>query len=284
MMTERNLRMEMLLQDLLETVENQKPVDLTAVVQAVQGLNGGASAQEIAEALAKYLAPADYANNQLAVALNDIKEQLSKLPRTLREVGGGRTIVAGPNIPNDMTRQLGKVNVENFPATQDVNVTNTDVRVTNTTAQEIGTGKFNIYGSGKISLAVAGNFRAILRNPSTSGKTIKLHRISAFGTSTGWASILINPTTGLPITAARPSLNAIVGGGVAGIAEVKADADTTTPLGGGTDTGIVLGIAGGQRTELNLPPLIIAPGVALGFNVPFAGAADVTLAVYTTEV
>ena len=281
-------RILMLLEEIAEkdtTVRVNPQVDLSEMVQAVEHLKGPASAIEIAEALAKYLAPADSGNNALAVAMNDIKDQLAKLPRTLREIGGARTIVAGPNIPNDMTRQLGKVDVENFPATQNVSVTNTAVNVTNSTATEIGTGKFQMYTTGRLELAVAGNVRATITNPVGSGKTIKMHRLAGLASAgPDWATLWINPTTGLPATAARTALNAIVGGGVPNVGQVKADTSATTPLGGGTDPGIVFGIPAASRFELNLPPLILAAGVTLGINVPFAGAATAVMSVYTTEV
>ena len=269
------LNIELLLEEYLEqiraAVQQDRHVEVITQPQSFDELKTvlkPVTAQEIADALAPYFARLEN-DTQIVEAMNAVRQAAEKIRYPETGKGYVQTSIKVGNKSSDPVQ---------------TNITNSAVNVTNTTATEIGQGKFNIYGSGKISLAVAGNFRATLKNPATSGKTIKVHRISAFGTSTGWASILINPTTGLPVTAVRPSMNAIVGGGAAGIAEVKADSDTTVPLGGGTDTGIVLGVAGGTRTELNLPPLIVAPGVTLGFNVPFAGAADVTLAVYATEV
>lgn len=142
--------------------------------------------------------------------------------------------------------------------------------------------RFFLAGSGRLSLSVAGNVRATITNPAGSGRNMMLARLVSFGTGTAWATILINPTTGLPATAARPHLNAIVGAaGGAGV--MKVDTDTTVALGGGTDTGIVLGSGANNRNPVDLPPIILTPGLTMGINIPFAGAADATLSLYWFE-
>lgn len=151
------------------------------------------------------------------------------------------------------------------------------------TSQKVGQGRFNLAGTGRLTLSVAGNVRATFANPAGSGRNLKVVRISSSGTGTAWASVLINPTTGLPVSAPRPVLNAVAGGGLSAVGELRVDTDATAALGGGTDTGIVIGMPSGQRTHLDLPPIILTPGVTLGINVPFAGAADSAMAVYWIE-
>lgn len=159
------------------------------------------------------------------------------------------------------------------------------IPVTNTPAELASIGRGFIVGSGRLTLSVAGNVRAILRNPAASGRNVIVAGLSVFGTGVSWASIYLNPTAGVPATANRVGLNAIAGGGDTRVGELRVDTDTTVALGGGLDTGIVLGSGGGDRTSLELPfPIVIAQGVTLGINVPFAGAADATLSAYLVEV
>lgn len=142
--------------------------------------------------------------------------------------------------------------------------------------------RFFLAGSGRLSLSVAGNVRATIANPADSGRNMFLARLVSFGTGTAWATLLVNPTTGLPVTPARPHLNAIAGA-PGGVGVLKVDTDAATPLGGGVDTGIVLGSGANTRNPVDLPPIILAPGVTLGINVPFAGAADIALSLYWLE-
>lgn len=150
-------------------------------------------------------------------------------------------------------------------------------------SQKVGQGKFFLAGSGRLTLSVAGNIRALFSNPVGSGKTISIVRMAGFTTQTGYASILLNPTAGLPEGTPRPALNGVAGGGVPRVGVLLVDTNATTPMSGGVDTGIVLGMPGGARTSIDLPPIVLAAGVSLGINVPFAGAADATLSIYWIE-
>lgn len=149
--------------------------------------------------------------------------------------------------------------------------------------QQVALGRFFLSSTGRVSLTAAGNFRATIQNPAGSGKTINLGRLAAFATGTGYAGIRLNPTTGLPTTTPRAISNAVLGGGVAPAAVLRVDTDLTVALSGGTDTGLTFGIPGGTRTSLDLPPLVLSAGQTMGLNVPFAGAADVTMSVYWWE-
>lgn len=151
------------------------------------------------------------------------------------------------------------------------------------TSQKVAQGKFFLASSGKLVLSLAGNVRALFRNPANSGKMMSIVRMAGFTTGTGYAGILLNPTTGLPTSTPRPALNAVAGGGIPRLGVLTVDTDTTVPLGGGVDTGLVIGMPGGARTSIDLPPLVLAPGVSMGINIPFAGAADATLSLYWVE-
>lgn len=150
-------------------------------------------------------------------------------------------------------------------------------------AARVGTGRFYMAGTGKLDLTVAGNVRAVIENPAGSGRTVNVVRMAGLATGVGWADLFVNPTTGLPATAARPVTNAIVGGGQAPVAVVRADTSAVTALGGGTATGVTLGVPSGARFSLDLPPLVLAPGVSLGVNDAFAGSASLALSVYWFE-
>ncbi len=146
----------------------------------------------------------------------------------------------------------------------------------------VANGRFYLAGTGRMALTVAGNIRAVIQNPATSGRNVRLVRIAGLATGTAWADLLLNPTAGVPATAARPVLNAIAGGGVAPVATIRADTDATVALSGGA-TGLTVGVPANQRFALDLPPLVLAPGVTLGINAAFAGAADLALSVYWYE-
>lgn len=138
-------------------------------------------------------------------------------------------------------------------------------------------------GSGRLTLAAAGNVRGTFTNPAGSGRTCFIARIAGMSTATGYLSLRRNPSTGLPVSAARPTLNAVLGSATNPVGMLKVDTDLVTALGGGTDTGIVLGAPANQRLSIELPPLVVLPGASLGLGVSFAGAADMTISVYWFE-
>lgn len=134
----------------------------------------------------------------------------------------------------------------------------------------------------RMTLAAAGNVRATIQNPAGSGRRVLVYKLTGLATGTAWARMRVNPTTGLPV-AARPVNNAYVGHPNTAVAQMKADTDLTVALGGGTDSGLDVGIPSGSRWELKLEPMIIPAGVTLGVNVPFAGAADAVMTAYWIE-
>ncbi len=145
-------------------------------------------------------------------------------------------------------------------------------------------GRFYLAGSGQLSLAVAGNVRAMVANPADSGVVAYLVRMTTFGTGRSWTTLYRNPTIGLPTTAVRPVLNAVMGPPVpAAKLELRVDTNATEALSGGIATGIVLGAGAERRNSVDLPPFVVYPGEVVGVNVPFAGAADATMNLYWYE-
>lgn len=136
--------------------------------------------------------------------------------------------------------------------------------------------------TGQLSLTVSGNVRALLSNPGASTRRICVYRVvGATSAGPAWAGLRINPTLGLP-AATKPISNVLLGG-PASVASIAADVNTTDSLTGGTDTGLVYAMFSG-RTVVDIPaPIIVSPGNALGFNVPFTGASDAAISVYWYE-
>lgn len=124
-------------------------------------------------------------------------------------------------------------------------------------------------GTGPLVLTAAGNIRATISNPTGSGVNVSIFRLVWFADAKGEASLFVNPTVGLPATAVRPRLNAIAGA-AGGVGEVKADTNATTALSGGVDTGVLIGLGANVREAIDLPPIVLTPGVTMGINVPIS--------------
>lgn len=135
-------------------------------------------------------------------------------------------------------------------------------------------------GSGRITLGVAGNIRGTLGNPVAATDNIHIIRLAGLTSVVSWATLLYNPTAGLPLSAARRVNNNVLS--LAGDSTVmKVDTDATTPLSGGTDLGVTLGLAAGHRFQVDLPvPIVLAPGASLGLAIPISGSGDVSFTMY----
>lgn len=158
--------------------------------------------------------------------------------------------------------------------------------VTNRALERLQAQKMFVADTGKVTLSVAGNFRATFTNPSTSGRNLIIAKLVAADSSSAiaWGEVWKQPTTGLPATAARPNRNLVflaAGGNDVGVGELRADTDATVALGGGDLVGVI-GVPGATRTEIH-GPFVLTPGVVIGLNVPYAGAADVAFSVYYYE-
>lgn len=157
--------------------------------------------------------------------------------------------------------------------------------VVNGATAALARGRMFVAGTGKLTLAAAGNFRATFTNPAASGRTCYIVRLAALSnTGPAWARMYRNPDTNLPSSGAVVNNNVAFGHPTAAVAEVKADTSLSSALGGGVDTGIDLGVPAGERVEITMAaPFVLGEGVSLGINVPFAGAADMSLSVYWFE-
>lgn len=146
-----------------------------------------------------------------------------------------------------------------------------EVYVHNGVTAAVLKGKQYTSGTGPLSLTAAGNIRATISNPTGSGVNVSIFRLVWFSNAMGEASLFLNPSAGLPATAVRPRLNAIAGT-AGGLGEVKADTSATTALaaGTGTDTGVIIGLGANVREVVDLPPIVLTPGVTLGINVPIS--------------
>lgn len=133
----------------------------------------------------------------------------------------------------------------------------------------------------RLTLAAAGNFRATIQNPTGSGKNVFVYKLTGFATAIAWARLRVNPTTGLPATL-RTNVNDFVGHPNTGVAVMRADTDLATALGGGSDSGIDIGIPNGTRWMIETLK-VIPPGITLGINAPVAGASDAVITAYWFE-
>lgn len=137
-------------------------------------------------------------------------------------------------------------------------------------------------GSGKLTLSAAGHVRSLLENPAGSGKLLNVFSLVAFTTGNAFGQLMVNPSTGLPTVAKTINNQRMLHPRVS-VATLKVDTDLTVPLAGGTDTGQILGIGANSRQDVRLPPMVVPPGISVGINVPFAGAAEASLNVYWWE-
>jgi hypothetical protein len=146
----------------------------------------------------------------------------------------------------------------------------------------IGNGRAYILGSGRVTLAVAGNVRGLLTNPAGSDRNVTLVGMTAFATALGWVQVLLNPTTGLPTSEIRPNLPLHPAPQVA-VAQMRIDTSAITALAGGTDTGVVIALPAGAARQITPLGLVLAPGMSLGLSIPFAASADLAFSLYVVE-
>jgi hypothetical protein len=146
----------------------------------------------------------------------------------------------------------------------------------------VGLGRAYVTSTGKVALSVAGNLRVLISNP-TADTLVTLAGLAGLATAAAWATVYRNPTAGLPVTAARPSLRVNPLRGQAPVTTVQVDVDATVAMSGGENTGELIGLPGGTRYQIPVLGAVIPPGQSLGVNVPFAGAADVSCSLYIVE-
>lgn len=140
----------------------------------------------------------------------------------------------------------------------------------------------------RVTVALLANLRVIFRNPAGSGKDFMVTSL-AIGTSASvlsYASMFINPTTGLPVANTPPG-NTIPAlctyiGRNAGAAQTIYDTNAT-PLSGGVAVGEIPLMAG-SYTRFNEGIYIIPPGTTMGINVAMAVNVNALIKLFYTEV
>ena len=155
-----------------------------------------------------------------------------------------------------------------------------EVYAVNAVTAAVAQQRFFIAGSQKLELAVTGNFRGLISNPTGSGRKLLVVRMVALATVTAWMDLRLNPTTGLPVGARTP-FNAVLGGAAAS-GTLRADTDATVPLGGGALLSPTLALPPNSRQSVDLPPLVLMPGVSLGMNIN-SGAGAAAFSLYWIE-
>lgn len=148
----------------------------------------------------------------------------------------------------------------------------------------------NVYlvGSGNQALSAAGNFRIVIENPVGSAKILHIFKLDSYSSAAGFGELLVGAPgvalAGLPTTA-RTINNVYFGSANSSVAKVFADTNLTTALSGGIDSGISIGVSAGTVTSylVDIPELQLQPGFSLGINVPFTGAANVSLNLFWYE-
>lgn len=143
-------------------------------------------------------------------------------------------------------------------------------------------GQVFLSGTGELTLSVAGNVRMVLQNPAGSGKQLYVEKLDVFSSAVGFAELLVNPTAGVP-TAVRPANNVNFGSAAVAVGRVLADTSATTALSGGIDSGVSVGVGVNVLTRYELAPIIVPPGVSLGIQLPFTGAANASVNIYWLE-
>lgn len=143
-------------------------------------------------------------------------------------------------------------------------------------------GQTYMASTGRIELSAAGNLRAMMSNPSSSGRVVHLYKIisASSAAAAAYAGVFYgttaSPLTGQPTSAERRAGSMYLGKANSS-AIIKADTDITVQL-SGEASDLVLAASPG-RTEIGFAPIIIEPGRMIGMNVAFAGAATVVLTV-----
>lgn len=117
-------------------------------------------------------------------------------------------------------------------------------------------------------LTGSGHLQSVLANPANSGRSLYLYRMAAVLSGGSQSSlvfmrVIFNPETN-GLTARSPG-NARVGAGVSSVASLRAGVTSTAPTGGVvSDAGLPL--VTNQRVTVDLPPLVLPPGVSMSFT------------------
>lgn len=113
---------------------------------------------------------------------------------------------------------------------------------------------------------------ALITNPTSSGRLVVITRLVLYMTVSTVATFRVNPTTGLPATAATIH-NRFIGSSKLPVATVKIDGPTTTAMSGGTlMSGSTPLLA--QNVVYLEQPFLIEEGNALGITITNTAAGN----------
>ena len=140
--------------------------------------------------------------------------------------------------------------------------------------------------SGRVLSSAVGNWRGVLKNPATHTKNLFLYRAEVCANlPITYMMMSINPTTGLPgVTNRRYAYNVNFTSATTSPVTLDWDFDLATPLGGGIPTPFAFPVANDAGLlRFEFPPLVIPPGISLGFNVSYSGIKEGSLLLWWWE-
>lgn len=132
-----------------------------------------------------------------------------------------------------------------------------------------------------------GNWRGVIKNPATHTRNLAIYRLDIMvNLDLTYIALSLNPTLNAPILNPRVAYNVNLESAITRPVTLNFDFDTTNilPLAGGFPTEIVFPVIKGAQSSTELPPLIVPPGVTLGFNVPYKNVNEGALNVYWWEM
>ena len=194
-----------------QPVVNVEHVDLAEIATAIQGIKGPATADEIADAIARKIVPAQAAGDGGVVEA--IRELVDKIDWRLKGVGAQAFGASGPsNISSDPERLLGHVSVDNYPATQAVSLASLPAvtqdsgaylgYVSPSFARKVGEGRAWITGK-RIESSLGGSIAFLLRNPSTSDRGAYIVRLRLVATAATEVRVFDSDKVGAPSATAN---------------------------------------------------------------------------------
>lgn len=137
-------------------------------------------------------------------------------------------------------------------------------------------------GTGTPTLATSDHSKALLTNPSDSGKVVTILLEVFFASQPVFVNGFINPTTALPTTNRTVHNGIFDGRAHSGQITFKHDV-SATPISGGIPLSAALGVGAGSPVLIP-GPFIMPPGNSLGFDAQATGNTQYALSLSWVEV
>jgi hypothetical protein len=146
----------------------------------------------------------------------------------------------------------------------------------------VRSGQQTMYNTGLQVLAVAGNLRISITNPSGSGRLVWFDKIiiAHSGTAAVTGDMRFGPgLTGTPATALATLVGKNMRPGINPDAtlSIRSDFNASTALAGGQGAPAAFVIGPATRSTLNENVMAVPPGAEMGINLKFAGTANAVL-------